>query len=104
MISISEPQLELFMSLFRGRADVYARRWEKDGRSGYSPAYDFNWDEFMTHKRRGGSMKDFENKKLIPLAKEVVKKHLIGQYVVGTYPILSDNTSYFIAADFDGEN
>ena len=65
MISISEPQLELFMSLFRGRADVYARRWEKDGRSGYSPAYDFNWDEFMTHKRRGGSMKDFENKKLI---------------------------------------
>ena len=65
MISISEPQLELFMSLFRGRADVYARRWEKDGRSGYSPAYDFNWDECMTHKRRGGSMKDFENKKLI---------------------------------------
>ena len=55
------------MSLFRGRTDVYARHWEKDGRSGYSPAYEFNWDEFMAHKRRGGSMKDFENKKLIPL-------------------------------------
>ena len=104
MISISEQQLELFISLFRGRTDVYARRWEKDGRSGYGPAYDFNWDEFMTHKRHGGSMKDFENKKLIPLTKEVVKKHLIDQYVVGIYPILSDNTSYFIAADFDGEN
>ena len=61
------------MSLFRGRTEVYARRWEKDGRSGYSPAYDFNWDEFMAHKRRGGSMKDFENKKLISLTKEVVK-------------------------------
>src|SRR3972149_10404246 len=104
MISISEQQLELFISLFRGRTDVYARRWEKDRRSGYGPAYDFNWDEFMTHKRHGGSMKDFENKKLIPLTKEVVKKHLIDQYVVGIYPILSDNTSYFIAADFDGEN
>ena len=104
MISISEQQLELFMSLFRGRTDVYARRWEKDGRSGYSPAYDFNWDEFMTHKRRGGSMKDFENKKLIPLTKEVVEKHLSGQHIVGIYPILPDNTSYFIAADFDGEN
>ena len=92
------------MSLFRGRADVYARRWEKDGRSGYSPAYEFNWDEFMMHKRRGGSMKDFENKKLIPLINEVVKKHLIGQHVVGIYPILPDNTSCFIAADFDGEN
>ena len=92
------------MSLFRGRADVYARHWEKDGRSGYSPAYEFNWDEFMAHKRRGGSMKDFENKKPIPLTKEIIKKHLFGQHVVGIYPILPDNTSYFIAADFDGEN
>jgi len=92
------------MSLFRGRTDVYARHWEKDGRSGYSPAYEFNWDEFMAHKRRGGLMKDFENKKLIPLTKEIVKKHLLGQHIVGVYPILSDNTSYFIAADFDGEN
>jgi len=104
MISISEQQLELYMSLFRSRTDVYARRWEKDGRSGYSPAYEFNWDEFMAHKRRGGSMKDFENKKLIPLTKDVVKKHLLGQHVVGIYPILPENTSYFIAADFDGEN
>jgi len=104
MISISEQQLELFMSLFRGRTNVYARHWEKDGRSGYSPAYEFNWDEFMAHKRRGGSMKDFENKKLIPLTNDVVKKHLIGQHIVGIYPILPENTSYFIAADFDGEN
>ena len=104
MISISEQQLESFMSLFRGRTDVYARRWEKDGRSGYSPAYEFNWDEFVAHKSRGGSMKDFENKKLLPLTKEVIKKHTLGQHVVGIYPILPDNTSYFIAADFDGEN
>ena len=103
MTTITDQQLELFMSLFRGREDVYAHRWEKNERSGYSPAYDFNWNEFMAHKRRGGSMKDFENKKLFPLTKEVVKKHLLGQHVVGVYPILTDNTSYFIAADFDGE-
>lgn len=90
------------MSLFRGRADVYARRWEKDGRSGYSPAYEFNWDEFMAHKRRGGSIKDFENKRLLPLTLEVMRKHLLGFHVVGVYPILPDNTSYFLAADFDG--
>jgi len=91
------------MSLFRGREDVYARRWEKEERSGYSPAYDFNWNEFWAHKRRGGSMKDFENKKPLPLTREVVKRHILGQHVVGIYPILTDNTSYFIAADFDGE-
>ncbi len=83
---------------------MYARHWEKDDRSGYSPAYEFNWDEFMAHKRRGGSMKDFENKKLIPLTKEVIKKHLLGQHIVGIYPILPENTSYFIAADFDAES
>jgi len=30
--------LALFRSLFRGREDVYAVRWEKGGMSGYSPA------------------------------------------------------------------
>ena len=104
MILITEQQLEQYMSLFKGRTDVHARRWEKEGRSGYSPAYEFNWDEFLAHKARGGSMKDFENKKLLPLTKEIIKKHLIGQHVVGIYPILPDNTSSFIAADFDGEN
>lgn len=39
MISINEQQLELYMSLFRGRTEVYARRWEKNGQSGYGPAY-----------------------------------------------------------------
>ncbi len=104
MIFIDPLKIERFTSLFRGRTDVYARRWEKDGRSGYSPAYDFNWDEFMAHKRRGGSMNNFENKKLLPLNEDVVKNHLIGQLVMGMYPILPDNTSYFIVADFDGEH
>ena len=97
MIPPSTHQIELFMSLFRGRTDVYAHRWEKDGRSGYSPAYEFGWDEFMAHKRRGGSLKDFENKRLLPLTPEVIKKHLLGLHVVGIYPILADNTSYFLA-------
>ncbi len=103
MTSISEQQIRLFMSLFHGRTDVYARRWEKDGQSGYSPAYEFNWDEFMAHKRRGGSLKDFENKRLIHLSKDVIRRHLLGVDVLGIYPILPDNTSYFLAADFDGE-
>jgi superfamily II DNA or RNA helicase len=104
MSPVDAHKVELFLSLFRGRSDVYARRWEKEGRSGYSPAYEFSWDEFMAHKRRGGSLKDFENKKLLPLTDEVIKKHLLGLQVVGIYPILPDNTSHFLAADFDGEN
>jgi superfamily II DNA or RNA helicase len=100
--NIDEEKLELFTSLFRGRMDVWARHWERDGRSGYSPAYEFDWNEFLAHKNRGGTLKNFANKRLIPLTPDIVKKHLIGQLVVGIYPILSDNTSYFLAADFDG--
>lgn len=92
------------MTLFRGRSDAYARRWEKDGRSGYSPAYDFNWEEFISHKRLGGSLKNFENKRLLPLTPEVVRKHLLGSLVVGIYPVLRSNESVFLAADFDGAN
>ncbi|MFH1891565.1 MAG: restriction endonuclease subunit R, partial [Candidatus Zixiibacteriota bacterium] len=103
MIYISEEQLALYQSLFRGRTDLYAKRWEKNDRSGYYPAYQFNWDEFLAHQRRGGNMSTFKQKALLPLTPDVIKKHLFGQYVVGIYPLLKDNTSYFIAADFDGD-
>ena len=97
---LDEHQLQVFMMLFRGRTDVYARRWEKEGRSGYSPAYAFDWNEFMAHKRQGGTMKDFENKRLMPLTDDTVKKHLMGEHVIGIYPILPDNTSYFLSPYF----
>jgi superfamily II DNA or RNA helicase len=103
MPSLTAQYIKLFISTFRGRTDLYAKRWEKEDRSGYSPAYKFNWEEFKAHKRRGGSIKDFENKRLLPLTTEVIKKHLLGLHTVGIYPILPDNTSYFLAADFDGE-
>ncbi|MFA5945704.1 MAG: DEAD/DEAH box helicase family protein [Patescibacteria group bacterium] len=103
MISATEDQLNLYLSLFRGRTDVYARRWEKEGKSGYSPAYDFDWNEFLAHKRRGGTMTTFEKKTAIPLTPDIIRKHLVGQHVVGVYPLLENNSSYFIAADFDGD-
>jgi len=54
MVPPSTHQIELFMSLFRGRTDVYARRWEKDGKSDYSPAYEFekevSFDRFFPNQ------------------------------------------------------
>jgi superfamily II DNA or RNA helicase len=97
-------QIKLYASLFQGRPDVFARCWEKNDRSGYSPAYSFDWNEFLAHKQKGGSIKTFENKKLIPLTEEIFRQHLSGKSALGIYPILEDNTSYFLAADFDGEH
>ncbi len=104
MLHINEEQLNLYMSLFRGRTDIYARRWEKYGKSGYTPAYRFDWNEYLNHKARGGDFKDFTNKEVIPLTKDIIKKHLLGAYFIGIYPLLEDNTSYFIAVDFDGKD
>ncbi|HUD45068.1 MAG TPA: DEAD/DEAH box helicase family protein [Patescibacteria group bacterium] len=101
---ISFEQIQLFMSLFKGRNDIYARRWEKNGKSGYSPAYELNWQEFAAFKAKGGKFSDFPNKKPLILTTEVIQGHLNGVQTVGIYPLLTDNTSYFVAADFDKEN
>ena len=101
---ISESDIELFISLFNGREDIYARRWEREGKSGYMPAYDLEWDEYYNHKAKGGTYQSFENKKQRPYNKDAVLEHIRGKYTVGVYPLLQDNTSWFIAADFDEEN
>ena len=61
MSTQGEDKITLYRSLFRGRDDIFARRWEKDGKSGYPPAYSFDWNEFNAHRSRGGTLKNFEN-------------------------------------------
>lgn len=96
-----QEKIDLYRSIFRGREDVYARHWEKGEKSGYAPAYSFGWQEFNAHRANGGTLKDFPNKEKIRLTDQVVHEHLSGKQTAGIYPLLRDNTSYFIAADFD---
>jgi len=101
---ISQANIDLFKSLFRGRDDVYAVRWEKNGRGGYMPAYKVDWSDYNQHKAKGGSFANYEKKEYIPFNDEAIKEHLSGKSTIGVYPLLSDNTSFFIAADFDEAN
>jgi superfamily II DNA or RNA helicase len=96
--------LELFKSLFRGRDDVYAIRWEKEGKSGYMPVYEVNWADYESHKAKGGTFKDYKNKKLKAINDEAFISHFEGKTTMGIYPLLEDNTSFFIAVDFDELN
>lgn len=98
---VTTEQVLLFRSLFHGRQDVYARYWEKGDKHGYSPAYKFNWQEFMVHKAKGGTIVTFEHKTTEPLTIDILREHLEGTRAIGLYPLLSDNTSHFIVADFD---
>lgn len=96
--------INLIISLFKGRDDVFALYWEKGGKSGYMPAYHFDLYRYKAHKMKGGTLSDFPEKTFQRLTEEQIVKHLQGVHLIGIYPLLPDNTSWFIAADFDEEN
>lgn len=94
-------KLKLFKSLFKGREDVFAIRWEKQNKSGYMPAYQYDRYMYRLHQMSGGSFKDYEEKTYLPLTDHEFIRHLNGEQHLGIYPLMKDKTSWFIAADFD---
>ena len=103
-------KIKLFRSLFKGRDDVFARRWygKTSGKSGYQPVCENEWAEGLCDKR-AYKCATCPNRKLLPLSNEEIYRHLSGkdEYcrdVVGIYPMLTDETCFFICADFDGDD
>lgn len=103
-MQIFQSHIDTYKSLFRGRNDVYAVRWEKNGRGGYMPAYKVDWDDYNKHKASGGTFASYTKKEYLPFDDAALREHYSGKTTVGIYPLLQDNTSFFIAADFDEEN
>lgn len=98
----AEEKVALFRRLFRGRTDIYPVRWENrtTGISGYTPV--------CANDRRTGicekpniKCSDCRNRQLKPLSDTVIYAHLAGKHTVGVYPLLTDDTCYFLAVDFD---
>ena len=103
-------KVSLFRSLFRGRPDVFARRWEnpKTGKSGYSPACANEWVRGICEKKRSAgrgraTCGECPNQAFLPINDAEILKHLQGQQVVGVYPMLEDERCWFLAVDFDDE-
>jgi superfamily II DNA or RNA helicase/very-short-patch-repair endonuclease len=109
--SSPEAKIALFRSLFRGREDVYPRRFEsrKIGRGGYAPACGNEWVRGVCEKPRIKCV-ECPNRNFLPVTDEVIRQHLSGRdplgrdFVIGVYPMLQDETCYFLAADFDGDS
>ncbi|MFD1849067.1 TOTE conflict system archaeo-eukaryotic primase domain-containing protein [Oceanobacillus bengalensis] len=77
-----DKRISIFNNLFKGREDVFAIQWQKEeGKVGYSPAV--------------------KGKSYIPLINQVIYNHLNGKETIGIYPLLKDNTCWFLAVDFD---
>lgn len=80
-------RIRIFRQLFRGREDVFARRFEtKDGKTGYAPVKD--------HKSRQNAV----------VTDEMIFQHLSGVETLGIYPLTLSHGCYFLAADFDKQN
>lgn len=106
-----EEKTALFRSLFRGRDDVYPRRFEsrRTGRSGYSPACGNEWVAGVCEKPRVKCTR-CPHQRFLAVTDDVIRFHLGGRddrgqdCVIGVYPILQDETCFFLAADFDKES
>jgi superfamily II DNA or RNA helicase len=110
-VSSEKEKITLFRSLFRGREDVYPRRFEsvKTGKTGYSPACANEWVSGICYKPKI-KCADCENRAFLPADDSMIRKHLLGRdpsqptggdFTAGVYPLLLDETCWFLAADFD---
>ncbi len=100
--SSTSTRITLFRRLFRGRDDVYSRRWQSaDGRSGYAPAILKDWIAINRSPPEKRKQVDQATRKILPLTDAVVADHLSGRATIGVYPLLLDETCWFLAVDFD---
>jgi superfamily II DNA or RNA helicase len=109
--SSQDEKIDLFRSLFRGREDIYPRRFEsmKTGKQGYQPVCQNEWIRGVCEKPKI-RCEDCGQRKFLPVTNQVIRNHLQGfdpqdrpgrDFTIGVYPMLPDETCWFLAADFD---
>jgi hypothetical protein len=95
-------KVRLFRSLFRGRADVFATRFvsRRTGKPGYAPACR---NKFVSGVCELPRIKCGEctSQAFLPSDDAAVLGHLTGRHVMGVYPLLENETCWFLAVDFD---
>lgn len=90
---------------------MYPRRFEsrKTGRAGYAPACANEWVRGVCEKPRV-KCAECPNRRFLPVTDDVIRWHLSGldadrhAFVAGVYPLLLDETCFFLAVDFDKVN
>lgn len=98
----SNAKVALFRSLFRGRTDVFPKHWynPKKEKQGYSPACANEWVRGVCEKPRV-KCGECPNQVFHEVTDRVILDHLWGRHTAGVYPLLVDETCWFLAMDFD---
>ena len=105
-----QEKIDLFRSIFKGREDVFAKRWYSytSKKSGYQPVCEREWNREFCDKRKH-KCAECPNRLFTPLTNEHIYNHLAGKDdygrdVVGVYAIMDDNTCNFLCTDFDDKS
>jgi hypothetical protein len=95
-------KVALFRSLFRGRHDLFPTRFvsRKTGKAGYAPACHNKFVSGVCELPRV-RCGECQNQAFVPVTDKSILDHLQGRHVIGLYPLLSDETCWLLAADFD---
>ncbi len=105
---LSQPQINLFRSVFRGREDVHAERYysKKKDRHGYGPvcAHKFDREEGCRLGEKTKACDQCPIADLTPLDDDAIRAHLEGEKTLGLYPLLEEDTCWFTAVDFDSHD
>ena len=106
----TQEKVEFFRSLFKGREDVFARRWysKASGKGGYQPVCQNEWSRQLCDKRKF-KCAECPNRLFAPLTDNDVYRHLEGKDadgrdVIGLYVLNEDNTCNLLCTDFDDKN
>ncbi len=103
-IGTAEGRVALFQSLFRGRDDVFATRWESaktPGRSGWAPRCSNEWRPGVCQKPKV-KCADCASRRFVALTSGELRRHLEGRQTIGIYPLLADGNCWLVAVDLDG--
>ncbi|MDD5531624.1 MAG: DEAD/DEAH box helicase family protein [Syntrophales bacterium] len=102
IVAAPTEKISLFMSLFKGREDVYAKKWRnRKGDSGYVPVCRNEWKSGLCGKPAIKCLQ-CRNRSYDKLDAKIIEAHLRGEIILGLYPLLKDETCWLLAIDFDG--
>ena len=98
----NEEKIKIFMNVFRGRTDVFAKRYvsKKTGKAGYTPVCKNEFNKYKCDKPKV-KCSECAFRELVPLTEDIVLKHLKGEIGIGIYPLLPGDVCNFLAIDFD---
>ena len=100
----NDEKINIFMSYFKGRDSIYPYISidKKDpNKKYYIPKCANEWNRNVCNKTMGKKCKTCQYWVDKPIDKDVIMKHLFNNEPIGIYPMLEDESCYFLAFDFD---